>query len=76
MTVSIPESFLTINEAPPLDAPEITLKSSPPERRYPLMAGLGPMYDASILPANSDSIADGPALNLNVSTVTLSLKVF
>ena len=45
---SIPESLLTTKTAPPLVAPEIILISFPPDIMYALIAGLGPMYVASI----------------------------
>lgn len=57
-------------------APAITLTACPSETTYPLIAGFGPIYDASSLPASKDSIAEGPALNTKVSRVTLSPNVF
>ena len=71
----MPESFLTTNDAPPLVAPAITLSDCPLETTYQLIAAFGPIYVASSLPASKDSIADGPALNTNVSNVTLSPNV-
>jgi len=41
-----------------------------------IAAGFGPTYVASILFANSASIADGPALNTVVSTLILGLNTF
>ena len=61
---------------PPLVAPAITLTSFPSETTYPFIAGFGPIYDASILFASNDSIAEGHALNWNVSTFTLFPKAF
>jgi len=59
----IPASFLTTKTAPPLDTPATIFRSFPSDTTYPLIAGFGPTYVASILFANNASIADGPALN-------------
>ena len=56
------ESGLTINNDPPLDTPEITSNALPPERTYPFMAGLGPIYAISISSENIASIIEGPCI--------------
>ena len=47
------------------------IRTAPFDFAYALIAGLGPMYVASIAPESSASEADEPALNVAVSSVTL-----
>src|SRR5215217_6340470 len=72
LTEFIPASFLITKDAPALEEPAITLTPFPSDTTYPFIAGFGPIYDTSILFASNDSIADGPALNANVSTFTFA----
>ena len=65
LTEFIPESFLTTKTAPPLAAPDTICKPLFPDAIYPLMAGFGPTYAASIWPPNNASIADGPSEKTN-----------
>lgn len=58
----------TTSAAPPLAAPATMRADWPAEATNVLMAGFGPMYVASIAPADSASIAAGPALNTCVES--------
>jgi hypothetical protein len=59
-------SGFTTSAAPPEVAPATMRSASPLLLTKALMAGLGPMYVASIAPANSASTAAGPALKVCV----------
>jgi len=62
-----------MNWAPPDVEPETIRSDSPWDWMNPLIAGFGPMNVASMAPALSASIAEGPALNTCVeSTVSPS----
>ena len=65
-------SGFTTRNAPPDVAPDTMRSASPSDLAKPLIAGLGPMYVASMASANSASTASPPALNVDVSSVTLS----
>ena len=67
----IPESFLTTNEVPPLDTPEIIRNSSVPESINPSITELGPTYAASTWPEYNASTTDGPELKTRGFIVNL-----
>src|SRR6202030_2579924 len=72
----MPDSFLTTKDAPPLAAPAMTRNTSPLDRTYPVIAGLGPTYAMSMAPANRASMAEGPALKLVHWIFTLQPRAF
>jgi hypothetical protein len=60
---------LTMSSAPPVVAPAMIRSACPWLLTYPLTAGAGPTYAASIAPVSRAEISSGPAVKTSVASL-------